>query len=282
MFCVWGKHNEHDVPSYGRGARAYGGHTFKTFRDCAESYLEHGGGGNGRYIRALIEKIGDRPITAIYPFDVEQPAKEMFPHQKNATRNRSVISPIRSVFHHAYKRGWGPYVRFTALREDPPPRKKAATQVWLHTFVRQCIQDNIPHMAALVLFMSQTGARVSEAVRLEWPEVDLVGRTVVPLKTKTGTNSSRCLTDDRVARLYKLKETAKHGHRVFQITNRHSVNERIAAVFKRAGITYKPSHTCGRHAFAMNSLALGVDIKSTMDAGDWKSPVVFLNTYVSP
>jgi len=37
---------------------------------------------------------------------------------------------------------------------------------------------------------------------------------------------------------------------------------------------------CGRHAFATNAISAGVDIKTAMEAGDWKSSVIFLETYV--
>ncbi|WP_245480323.1 tyrosine-type recombinase/integrase [Neorhizobium sp. NCHU2750] len=112
--------------------------------------------------------------------------------------------------------------------------------------------------------------------------MDLVGRTALLVKTKTERNSTRYLTDQLVARLYQLSEIAEPDARVFRYKCRHSVNERIQAVCKRAGLTYKPSHTCGRHAFANNTLAMGMDIKSIMDAGGWRSAAVFLGTYANP
>lgn len=130
--------------------------------------------------------------------------------------------------------------------------------------------------------MAQTGARISEALRLRWPEVDLVTRTALLLKTKTDVNSLRFLTDQLVARLYALKEKSGPDQPVFKYINRHSVNERIKAVCERAGIPYKPCHTCGRHAMANTAIALGVDIKSAIDAGGWKSVPVFLGIYVNP
>jgi integrase len=137
-------------------------------------------------------------------------------------------------------------------------------------------------LAALVLFMSQTGARVSEAINVSWHDIDLPKRTAVLKKIKGGTSSIRHLTDGLVARLYALQQNSNAEDRVFRYKNRHAVNERIMAVCSRAEIAYKPSHTCGRHAMANNALALGVDIKSTMIAGGWKSTAVFLETYVNP
>ena len=132
------------------------------------------------------------------------------------------------------------------------------------------------------MFMSQTAARVSEAIALQWSEVDILNRTALLLKTKTSVNSRRMMTDQMIARLYQMQDGTKPDDRVFRYTSRHSVNERIKAVCERAGIPYKSSHTCGRHAFANNTLALGIDVKSAMDAGGWKSPSIFLGTYVNP
>lgn len=251
-----------------------------SFSEAAASYVEHGG--DGRYLPKIVEHFGSRPLTSIFPFDVKKLAMDLYPTQQNATRNRCVITPVRAIFFHAYERGWGPAIRLRNVKEETPKRKKAASQAWLHAFVRQCGKDDLEHLAALVLFMSQTGARISEALELRWNEVDLINRTALLLKTKTERNSTRFLTDQMISRLYAFQDGMKQTDRVFRYRNRHSVNERIAAVCRRAGIVYKPTHTCGRHAFANIALSMGVDVKSAMDAGGWKSTAVFLGTYANP
>lgn len=242
--------------------------------------MEHGG--SPKHLARLLPHMGGMLLGDIVPFDILELGKRLYPTQTNATRNRQVITPARAVIYHAAQRRWSPHYRIKNFKEDPPLRKKPASPEWLHVFFRQCDRDRLPHLAAMILFMSTTGARVSEAVRLEWPQVDLVGRTALLLKTKTETNSVRFLTDHVVARLHALRETARPGQRVFRMKCRHSVNERIHAVCERAEIEYKPSHTCGRHAMANNAMALGSDIKSTMVAGGWRSVPIFLGIYVNP
>ncbi|TCR01044.1 site-specific integrase [Neorhizobium sp. JUb45] len=252
----------------------------RSFAETAKSYMEHGG--ERKYLQNILPHLGDRLLTEIFPFDVRQLADELYPTQTNATKNRCVVTPVRAVVYHGYDRGWGPSTRIKNFKQERPRRKKAASQAWLDAFARQCGKDRLPHLAALILFMSQTGARVSEAVALKWREVDLAGRTVLLVKTKTDQNSIRFLTDQLISRLYELSRDADPDELVFRYKNRHSVNERISAVCKRSGISYKPSHTCGRHAFANNTLAMGVDVKSVMDAGGWRSAAVFLGTYANP
>ncbi|KQS86919.1 site-specific integrase [Rhizobium sp. Leaf383] len=252
-----------------------------TFAEAAASYMQNGG--CGRYLPRILDYFEGRSLASIFPFDVRKMAEDLYPTHKGSTRNRQAIAPARAVIMHAYERGWCNIIRIRRFKEEQVRRVMPASHVWLHTFIRQCEKDGrLDHMAACVLFMSQTGARVSEAVALRWPQVDFTTRTALLLKTKTGANSLRHLTDELMDRLMKLKAANSEHDRVFRFTNRHSVNERIKAVCGRAGISYKSSHVCGRHAFATNAMDAGADIRTAMAAGDWKSSSIFLETYVHP
>jgi integrase len=253
----------------------------RTFREAATSYLQRSPS-QAKYIEKVLPHIGDTPLSDIVPYDVRELAERLMPTQTNSTRNRCILTPVRAVFYHANDRGWAAAPRIRNFPQRSPKRRHAASQAWIHAFVRQCDKDRLPHIAALIMFMSQTGARVSEALELRWSEVDMIGRTALLLKTKTDANSTRFLTNQMIARLTGLAAGKTPTDRVFKIRNRKSVNERIKAVCTRAGISYKPSHTCGRHAFANNAMTLGMDIKSTMIAGGWRSIAVFLGTYVNP
>jgi len=249
-----------------------------TFRHAAQSYIEHGG--EARYLKPIVAHFGDRPLRSIFPFDVCKMATELMPNGSAATINRQALTPARAVIMHGYDRGWCDLIRIRSFRQDKPKPRQPASPVWLHVFMRQCDRDRLPHLAALVLFMAHTGARISEAVALHWPEVDLIARTAMLLKTKTETNSVRHLTDDLVARLRQLERDADLDEPVFRYRSRHSVSERIAAVCMRAEIPYKSPHVCGRHTFATMAIDAGIDVRTAMDAGGWRSSTVFLETYV--
>ncbi len=250
----------------------------KTFRDAAQSYVENGG--EEKYLSPILDVLGDRPVTDIHPFDIRKAVETIYPTQAGSTRNRQGITPIRAVMSHAYDRGWAPLMRYPKFKEDRPRKAKPATVVWLHCFVAQAERDGLPHLAALVMFMSTTAARVSEAVELRWNDVDLQGRTALLRKTKTSTNSVRHLTDDMVNRLHLLAQK-KRNDQVFKYTSRFSINDAIRRVCYRAKIPYKSSHICGRHAFGTNSIALGADVRTVMEAGDWRSVEVFMSRYVN-
>lgn len=249
-----------------------------TFADAAESFIEHGG--DGRYLPRIIAHFGGVPLRDIFPFDVQQMALALYPRQKNSTRNRQAVSPAKAVLRHAADRGWRDPLSIRRFREEPPKRKSPASQAWLHAFVRQCHKDELLHLAALVLFMSTTAARVTEAIELRWREVDLARCTAILLKTKTATNVQKDFSKEVSARLAALKGEARPDDRVFGYSGRQAVNARIRAVCERAGISYKSSHACGRHTFATTAINLGIDIRTTMKAGGWRSVDVFLSTYV--
>lgn len=246
-----------------------------TFREAAASYVEHGG--EARYLARLLARFGDQAVTAITPLAVRAAALDLYPNASPATRNRHVITPARAVLYHAHELGWrGP----ARIRLFPAPKTRKTTPAgrrWLETFVDRCDADGLPHLAALVLFMNLTGARVSEATALTGEHVDLRARTAMLVKTKTDVMSLRYLPHHLVERIRDLGLTP--GERVFRYTSRFSVNERIAAVCRRAGLAYKSSHTVGRHAFATNALNAGVGVRVAMDAGGWKSSSIFLETY---
>lgn len=247
----------------------------RTFAAAAESYIQHGG--EQRYLSPLIARFGPELVTAITPLAVRSAAVEMLPNAAPSTRNRQIITPTRAVLYHAHELGWRLPAR---IRLFPAPKQRKttpATRRWLERFIDQCDADGLKHLAALVLMMNLTGARVSEAIALQGQDVDLRQRTAMLVKTKTGLNSLRYMPDHLVERVRDLDP--RPGERVFRYTSRFSVNERIAAVCRRAGLPYKSSHTVGRHAFATNALNAGVSVRVAMDAGGWKSSTIFLETY---
>lgn len=252
----------------------------RTFAEAAESYLASGG--EGRYLEPILAYFEGRSVRDIFPFDVREMAEILYPSHSASTRNRCAVGPTRAVLLHAYDRGWADLIRIRRFKEDPPKRRRPASQLWLALFCRRCDADGLPHLAALVLMMATTGARISEAVALRWSEVDLSTRKLILLKTKTSTNSERALTDEVAERLRAMQPSCSREDRVFRYTSRFSVSERIKAVCDRAGIPYKPPHTAGRHAFATTAIELGVDVVTAMRAGGWKSSKVFLETYVHP
>lgn len=250
-------------------------HELVTFEEAAESYLKQGGA--ARYLDRVVEYFHGQLVTEIHPAHVREMAIKLYPNHLPGSMNRSALTPARAVLYHAHEMGWRGPIRVRMFRTIKSKKHQPVDAEWLALFLRQADEDELPGLAACVLFMNHTAARVSEAVNLLGHHVDLQAKTALLMKTKTEVKSVRHLTAPLIDRLRRLGLTP--GEPVFGYKGRFSINERIAAVCRRAEIIYRSSHSVGRHSFATNALNNGVSVKKAMDAGGWRSSVIFLETY---
>lgn len=236
-------------------------------------------GGENRFLTEIIKHFKGRKIGTIKPGEVRSMALALYPNASPATRNRQAIVPARAVILFAHDLGWCAPIQ-VKMFEVPKSRKHTPVdQAWLDKFLEQADADKLFHLSALVLFMNQTGARVAEAVNLIGQYVDLGERTATLAKTKTEEWSVRYLTAELVLRISELG--LEDDMPVFSYTDSKSVNKRIAAVCRRAGIEKRTTHSAGRHSFGTNAMNVPEpNIKAAMDAGGWKSAKLFMETYV--
>ena len=255
----------------------YGEAAVRTFDEAALSYLE--GGGEGRFIAPVLRHFKGRALSAITPGDVRLAATTLLPNATGATRNRQVLTPAKAVINHAATLGWCQRIAVEAFPVARSRKHKPVTRAWIDAFLAQADKDCLPHLAGLVLFMHQTAARRSEAVRLLGEHVDLGERRAVLAKTKTDEWSVRHLTAELVLRIGAL--CPQPGEPVFRYTDPTAVNRAMARVCKRAGIEVRTTHSAGRHSFATNAMKLpGATVKGAMVAGGWASASLFMETYV--
>lgn len=255
---------------------SYGDEAVRTFEEAALSYLKQGG--EGRYVPKVLTHFKGRAIGKITPGEIRQAAIEVYPDAGAATRNRQFITPARSIINHAHELGWCGAVSVKTFDMPKSRKNKPVDREWLNTFLAESDKRGLPHLSALVLFMHQTGARVSEAIRVEGDFIDLGKRMVVLEKTKTDEMHPRYLTAELVARIAALKPVP--GVRIFGYTDRQAPNRAIKRICKHLKIAYHSCHAAGRHSFATNTLNGGAKIKEAMDAGGWKSAALFMETYV--
>lgn len=255
----------------------YGEEAVRLFEEAATSYMKQGG--EGRFLAPIIKYFKGRTIGTIKPAEIRSMALSVYPTGAAATRNRQAIIPARAVVNHAHDLGWCGPMKVKMFEVPKSNKHKPVDRAWLDAFLAQADKDKLFHLSALVLFMNQTAARVSEAVNLMGEHVDLGERVAVLAKTKTEEWSVRHLTTELVARIAGLG--LEEGEPVFSYTDPKAVNKRIAAVCKRAKIEKRTTHSAGRHSFGTNAMNVpGADIKTAMDAGGWKSAKLFLETYV--
>lgn len=254
----------------------YGEAAVRTFEEAALSYMQQGG--EARYLPPIIKYMRGRTVGSIKPAEIRAMALTLYPKHLPSTRNRQAVIPARAVINHAHDLGWCGAIRVKQFDVPKSRKNKPVDREWMLAFMAEADRSGLPHLSACLLFMQQTGARVSEAIRLMGEHVDLGARIAVLEKTKTDEWSPRQLTSELVGRIASLG--LQDGVRVFGYTDRQAVNRRIKAVCARAKIEPRGTHAAGRHSFATNAINGGAKIKDAMEAGGWKSAALFMQTYV--
>lgn len=246
------------------------------FAQAASIYMEKGG--ERRYLAPLIERWGKWKLAEITAAEVSRYATDRFSEHQSATVKRELYTPLNAVMRAAHRAGLGPLVVFEAPRVKRKPVQYADDR-WLEQFFAHAHF----RVAAIVLFMTLTGARVTEACRLTPADVDLGRAEAILRKTKSGKSRRLSLAPVLVDALRRaLAECAREidgAVRVFGYSERWSVNQAIERICRKAGIPVMSSHKVGRHAFAARLLAQGRSLKLVQDAGGWATISIVSEVY---
>lgn len=226
-----------------------------------------------RFLAVVEDHWKDTLVKNIKPGAVRQAAIEVYPRASNATRIRQFITPTQAVINHSAEMELCSSIKVG--RKSMKIEKKIKdpfTVEWVNAFR----QHASPELGALALLMFVTGARISEALRVEWDDVDLNARTVTFRKTKISEARQAHLPMPLVVALATLPRV--EGRPVFKYRKRaHLIGQWNTAV-KRAGIKRLTPHS-GRHGFATALLRNQVDAKTGAWLGGWKSIRHFMETY---
>lgn len=262
-----------------RRAAVHGPETVITFTQAVGLYLD--AGKDSRFVLAALDYFKDTLLSRVTPPMVRQAAIELYPNGAPATRNRQGISPIQAIINFAADKGLCPPLR---VRRFPVQRveRAAGDKIWLAAFQRAARGKGRPGMAAYARFMFETGARLSQALVLQWGDVDLTAGTAKLVTRKTGPGGgtwmrSAHLTPAMVAEMANLE---RKGPRVFGFNTRSNVTKVWNDIVAGAKIAGLDRHEAGRHGFATEMIVRnGIDIPTAADAGGWKSRRLMLDTY---
>jgi integrase len=245
-----------------------------TFAEAALSYLEAGGEARflgkkdertGRWT-LLIGHFGNTPISIIGQAEIDDAARKLYPEATAGTRKRQVYVPMSSVLAHAARKGW----RAPLLLRHPKvkqPETKFSTLERLEKLLPHCS----PKIRRLVVFLAFTGARISEAIRLDWEhDINLQQRTAILRRTKNGKPRTVHLHDSVLIQLATVPENERKGL-VFRWASRHAVYRPLRRACRLAGVEYLPPHQQGRHTFATWLRQSGRDLIGVKNDGGWDS-----------
>jgi integrase len=248
---------------HGRSATA-------TFLEATVLYLE--AGGEGRFIEPLTAHFGATPLSRIDQAAIDRAAKLLYPEGSPSTRNRQVYTPVGAILHFAAKRG------LCDRRMIERPRQPMGKVRWLTVEeADRLIAHCAPHLQPLVTFLFGTGARLSEALYLDWRNVDLRRRQVqfidtkneeprgVPLHPRVTVALAALLHRDGA--VFRRPDGEPYERK---IDGGGQIKTAFAGACRRAGIRELSPHGC-RHTWATWHYGANRDLVALMQLGGWKS-----------
>jgi len=207
--------------------------------------------------------------------------KLLQPGASPATITRAIITPVRTVMRHAHRRGWC----------DPPlfeiPRQpKGRTLYMLPEEVERLVAAAAAHLEPIVLFLIDTGARVSECLSIQWRDVDLGGARAILWVTKNGRRRDVPLGPRTIAALASLPHrdgavfrwSLRRG--AVELTRAYAdqglgwggqIKKAWAGAIRRAGLDPAFTPHVLRHSWASWHYAVHHDLLLLKRDGDWSS-----------
>ena len=247
-----------------------------TFAHAVADYLEHGAG-NKRFLTALLKHFGTTLLRDIDQHAIDLAAKKLYPNAGPATRNRQVFTPASAALRHAARKGW------CATPTLARPKQPKGIVRWLKPDeAERLIEASARHLRPLVIFLLGTGARVGEALWLDWANVDLDKRQVSFVRTKNGEARSVPLhgrvvevlaaLPHRSGEVFRTDEGKPYARPTRDADT--SAGSRIHTAFssacRRAGIANFRVHDC-RHTWASWHYQANRDLGTLQALGGWKT-----------
>jgi integrase len=226
-----------------------------------------------RFLRRLEDFWRDTPIQDIAPGAIRSAAIALYPNAGPATRNRQVIVPTQAVINHAAEHELCAHIRVKRF-EAKRKAKEPATWEWVLAFMAAARK---PNLAALAAFMYLTGARISQALAVQWDDIDWKSGKVLIRATQKGDDDRRAhMPSELIAALANIG--GDRSGAVFGFKSRGNCRTQWNGAIHRAGIKHLSYHAC-RHGFATGLLDQGVSPVTVAKRGGWKSPQHVFQTY---
>ena len=226
-----------------------------------------------RFLRKLEDYWKDTPLQAITAGAIRSVAISLYPDAGPATRNRQVIVPTQAVINHAASHDLCQHIRVERF-EAKKKAKEPATWEWVCAFMAAATK---PNLAALACFMYLTGARISQALAVQWSDVEFKTRRVLIRATQKGDDDRWAhMPSELIAALANIPST--RSGLVFGFRSRGNCRTQWDGAIRRAGIKHLSYHSC-RHGFATGLLDQGVSPITVAKRGGWKSAQHVFETY---
>jgi integrase len=249
----------------------------RSFAEAVESYLAAvpRSANHEDRINRLLLAVGDLPLSQVNQKKAIELKDQMLqPDAAPGTYTRAIVMPLRAILHHAHEQDWCERPHIAA-----PPENQGRTLYLLPAEVERLIAAAALHLRPLVIFLVGTGARMAEAIELEWLDVDLVGARAILWRTKGGKRRDAQLPPRVVAALANLPHRegpvflGPHGRPYVDRERRYGgqVKTAWAGAVRRAGLNPELTPHDLRHTWASWHYALHKDLLRLKEEGRWSS-----------
>lgn len=226
-------------------------------------------------INRLLRSLGDVPLASIdQQTALDLKTRMLRPDAAPHTYADAILMPLKAILNHAAAQRWCEPPRFVMPRDRP-----GRTRFLLPGEAERLIAAAAPHLRPLLVFLIGTGARMSEAMDLQWRDVDLAGGRAIFWRTKSGRRRVAELPSRVVCALGNLP------HREGPVFRRPDgepyidreryyggpIKRSWATAIRRAGLDPDLTpHDC-RHTWASWRYALDKDLLRLKTEGGWSS-----------
>ena len=240
----------------------FGGKATATFLEAAVDYNETVGHNERRLVVKLVSHFKTALLTNIGQDEVDRAARALYPKAAPETWNRNVFTPMAAILHRASRKGLCDWIRLERPKMGP------ARVRWLRPEEAERLIDGAePPLQALIVFLLFTGCRITEALSLDWGNIDLRARHVSIYESKTKTHRAVALNERAFLTLANLPH--REGF-VFPWRTRGAVYKHWRPLCQKVGIKDLTPHDL-RHTYAtwLRKYA-GQDLQGVMRAGGWR------------
>jgi len=222
-------------------------------------------GGDRRFLKPLLEHFGETKVSNIDQDAIDVAAAALYPQGSPATRNRQVYTPVAAVLHRAG-------VKLDLKR--PMGAAAGARTSWL--WPEQCFrlfasaEALDKEFGALLIVLTYTGMRLSEALQLTWDRIRLNEAFAYVPTTKIDEPRAVFLPPVAVAALGNLDQESERPFRFSKSGHLYSLL-RVAAIKAAVDLPERTAFHIFRHTYAtwMRRHA-GLDTKGLVATGAWK------------
>lgn len=244
-----------------------------TLDQAAAIYLDQGG--CDRYLGKILNHFDGMCIADITKAEMRKASNILYPKAAPATVRRQLYTPVKAIINCAAEEDL-----CTPKTFKSPSNGKRRTDFLLPDQAERLIQackSEGPYLTAMVTMFLGQGVRLSEAIRLQAPDVSLSHRFAILRDTKNGEERQISLIPRVVAALSVLP-TINSSDTVFRSAtgNPYPIKGRgVQKPFKRAviasGIKESTSPHILRHTWATWFYAQTRDVLRLKVEGGWKS-----------